>query len=269
MGKPSTPKAPDAPKTRQASATEEKTTAEQISSLQSVIEKLVSDNKNLTTKVEESIKSTEFISNKYDDNENNIKEILEKLKELTEQNNNLLEKNLKLEKELENERTERKIMEERFLKIINPLEIQQRENNLELHGLVEKDNEDTKKEVQRVMSLVTPEPVVIINSYRFGAKIGYDGKKRNRPIIIKFSNKDHRDKVYGNRTNLKKQEEERLYLNENLPPSLNILKGKANTIRKEKKYKFLWTSNGNILIRKNEQSDVINIKVPSDLEKIV
>ena len=47
------------------------------------------------------------------------------------------------------------------------------------------------------------------------------------------------------------------------------LRGKANARRKENQYKFLWTKGGAILVRKDENSKVINIKTPSDLEKIL
>ena len=139
---------------------------------------------------------------------------------------------------------------------------------MELHGLFIKEGEDTKDEVKKILSKVIPEDVITTHALRFGVKRNYNGNQRNRPIIIKFQSKDQRDKIYMNRSNLKKLEGERLYLNENLPPNLNILKGKANSIRKTKNYKFLWTRNGNILLRKNEQAEVIHIKVPSDLQKL-
>ena len=51
--------------------------------------------------------------------------------------------------------------------------------------------------------------------------------------------------------------------------TLKILLGKVNQIRKSKQYKFLWTRNGNIYVRKNENTNVISITRNSDLVKIV
>ena len=279
MGKSDKPKTPGST-TRQKSSTttannddlpttSNTVTSDQFASLQATIEKLVHDNLNLTTKVEKSLETIDSNNKKYEENNKLMTEMITKLDILTGQNENLLQKNALLEKQLEEEKLERINMEERLLKIINPIQIKQRENNLELHGLTEKEDEDCSREVANVLSKVVSEPVSIINTQRIGNKIGHDGKKRNRPILIHFQHKEQRDKLYTNRVNLKKLEGERLYLNENLPPNLSVLKGKANTIRKSKNYKFLWTKNGNILLRKNEGSEVINIKMLSDLEKII
>ena len=278
MGKSDKPKTPWST-TRQKSwntannddfpTTSNSVTSDQFAALQATIEKLVHDNLNLTTKVEKSLETIDSNNKKYEENNKLMTEMITKLDILTGQNENLLQKNALLEKQLEEEKLERINMEERLLKIINPIQIKQRENNLELHGLTEKEDKNCSREVANVISKVVSEPVSIINTQRIGNKIGHDGKKRNRPILIHFQHKEQRDKLYTNRVNLKKLEGERLYLNENLPPNLSVLKGKANTIRKSKNYKFLWTKNGNILLRKNEGSEVINIKMLSDLEKII
>ena len=86
-----------------------------------------------------------------------------------------------------------------------------------------------------------------------------------------FKNKTIRDNVYINKSNLIKINTEygRIYLNENLLQNLKILLGKVNQIRKSKQYKFLWTRNGNIYVRKNENTNVISITRNSDLVKIV
>ena len=94
---------------------------------------------------------------------------------------------------------------------------------------------------------------------------------RKRPILIIFKNKVMRDTVYANKSNLRKLDDRhgKLFLNENLPKNLKILLGKANKIRKEKNYKFIWTKNGTILVRKTDNCNVISISRPSDIEKIV
>ena len=72
------------------------------------------------------------------------------------------------------------------------------------------------------------------------------------------------------KSNLKKLADQygTLYLNENLPPIIKNLFGKANEKRKEKQYKFIWTSGCTILVRKSEKSNIIAIKKSSDLKKI-
>ena len=147
----------------------------------------------------------------------------------------------------------------------HPLEVERRQNNLELHGLAEANGENA---VKSVLSKVSPEPVTIVKCFRYGKKETPTGEKRTRPIFVQFLKKDERDKMYNNRSNLRKLQN-RIYLNENLPKFLNELRGKANARRKQYKYKFIWTKNGDILVRKDENSKVLNIRTPSDLEKII
>lgn len=242
------------------------TTNEQLLELKKNMELLLNDNKELKTKVEESIDAAKFISDKYDDNEVHMKEIKEKLIEITNQNKKLVERNLILEKELKLEKKERVEMEERFFNIITPIEMERRQNNLELHGLPEENGEDCSTVVKSVLSKVTADPVSIAKCFRFGRKENENGKPRR--ILIQFDKKEQRDKIFKNRANLRKLKDP-MYLNENLPTYLSILRGKANSLRKEKNYKYLWMNNGIILLRKNEFSDAIAIKYNSDLTKIV
>ena len=173
MGKSDKPKTPGST-TRQKSSsstannddlptTSNSVTSDQFAALQATIEKLVYDNLNLTTKVEKSLESIDSNNKKYEENNKLMTEMITKLDILTGQNENLLQKNALLQKQLEEEKLERINMEERLLKIINPIQIKQRENNLELHGLTEKDDEDCSREVANVLSNVISEPVYIIH----------------------------------------------------------------------------------------------------------
>ena len=241
---------------------------DQVKSLKLVVEKLVNGNKELKQQIAESLKPIEFISAKFDDNKSIIDKVLEQLKEITNQNKKLMERNEILEKEISLQKKERLEMEERFYRIITPIELERRQNNLELHGLPEEEGEDCITLVKSVVSKVTAEPVVISKCFRFGSKQKPTGEKITRRILITFENKQFRDIVLKNKTNLRKFKDN-LYINENLPWHLSILRGKANSIRKQNNYKYLWISNGNILVRKNESSPAINIRSPSDLEKII
>ena len=152
--------------------------------------------------------------------------------------------------------------------ILNPLEIEKRCKNLELHGLPEADQENCELMVKEVLTKVTPENVTIKDCFRIGRKYKPNGEKNTRPILIQFETKNHRDITYSGRRNLKKIEGPPLYLNENLPQNLRTLRGKANALKKQKGYKFIWVKNGNVLLRQNEDSNVIVIKKISDLDKI-
>ena len=122
-------------------------------------------------------------------------------------------------------------MERRICNVITPIELERRENNRELHGLTEKREEDCSEEVKSVLKNVTTDTISLRKCYRFGR----EDTERNKPrrIFIQFESKEQRDKVFKNRANLRKSDKP-LYLNENLPSHLSMLRGKANAKRTEK-----------------------------------
>lgn len=251
--------------TTRSSSTE---TSDDIKNLTEMVQTMIIDNKLLTEKVEESLRSNEFINEKFEEIKKTNGDILQKVKEITIQNKQLMEKNKILEKEIAMEKEERIKLEEKIYMILTPIELEKRAKNLELHGYTENDNENCHIIVQEVLAKITPRPVNISNCFRTGPKYSYSGEKRTRAILIKFTTQDDREIAFASRNNLRKLDNQTLFLNENLPPHLKMLRGKANKIRKEKGYKYLWMKNGNLLVRKHEESSVIGIKNMSDLEKI-
>ena len=243
--------------------------AAEIKSLKQVVEQLVAENKELKLKVTDSIKSTEFFSQMFDDYKKSNDEVLKKLDEIQKQNSLLMEKNQQLEKKLNDEITERINMEERLYSILNPIEMEKRSNLLELHGIEEKDGENCNAMVKEVLKKITPKSLDVVDCFRIGYKYKRSGEKNSRPMLIKFATKEQSLTAYASRNNLRKIEDQKLYLNQNLPPYLRMLRGKANSLRKEKSYKFIWIRNGIILLRKNEESNVISIQTLNDLNKIV
>ena len=243
-------------------------TADEVRELRVVIEQLVQDNKEIKEKVDESAKFNEFVNEKFEEYKSLTEEVRNQLNEITKQNKILMEKNERLEEQLKTEKQERNKLEERIFLILNPLEIEKRSKNLELHGLPETENENCHEKIKEIMNKITPKPVAVVNCYRTGYKYKRNGDRNTRPIFIKFENKDHRDVAYASRSNLRKFEEQKIYLNEDLPPNLRVLRGKANALKKEKGFKFLWVKNGNLFLRKNEDSKIYNIKTASDLEKL-
>ena len=153
--------------------------------------------------------------------------------------------------------------------ILNPIELERRCKNLELHGLQESENENCKERVKEIITKVIPDEIKISDAFRFGSKFYSNGENKIRPIVIKFEEQDQRNKVLNGRANLRKLENQKLYLNENLPANLKQLRGKANQLRNNKNYKFIWVKNGTILVRKSENTNAIAIKKISDLEKII
>ena len=136
----------------------------ELKQIKSMVEQLVEENKSLKEKIDESLKSTEFFSKKYDDNEVRFKEVIIKLSELADQNIKLMTRNDELEKQIIAEKNERKLMEERFHLILNPIEVERRSTCLELHGLTEDENEDCSKAVMDILTTVTPDTISLEKS---------------------------------------------------------------------------------------------------------
>uniref|UniRef100_A0ABM0MZ22 Uncharacterized protein LOC102800581 n=1 Tax=Saccoglossus kowalevskii TaxID=10224 RepID=A0ABM0MZ22_SACKO len=88
-----------------------------------------------------------------------------------------------------------------------------------------------------------------------------------RPIIVRFTTRRVRDSVFKNRkkladvnsSNIGYRAANVIYINENLTPMAKSLLTKVNIKRKHFKWKFMWTHNGRILIKKDELSPVVHI----------
>ena len=101
-----------------------------------------------------------------------------------------------------------------------------------------------------------------------------DGKpKKSRPILVKFKERKTRNSVYRNKKKLRtddqnNQARNKIFINENLCKESKDLFRKANVLKKEKNYRFIWTSYGRILLRKNENEQTVCIKCTNDLSLI-
>ena len=224
---------------------------DQIKCISLEVEELKKENKEMKAEMIEQEKSVQFMS-----------ECFEKLKK---ENEGMAARLDELEK--------KDGVEESMQLQIDNLELHRRACNLELQGIEEKEKENCKELVTATVAKITPNVKVedIESAYRVGSKKNQDGSIRNRAILFKLRNRLVRDRIYGNRANLKKisTKENPIYINENLPYNLKQILSAANKARKEKNYKFLWTKNGTVLVRKEEKSPVIAIKSMKDLLNIV
>ena len=59
-----------------------------------------------------------------------------------------------------------------------------------------------------------------------------------------------------------------MFINERLTKMKRMLFSQTRSAAKEKQYKFVWLSNSDILVRKNEDSKIIKIKSAHDIEKL-
>ena len=59
-----------------------------------------------------------------------------------------------------------------------------------------------------------------------------------------------------------------VYINENLAPSTRTLFWRVRTFKRENKYRFAWTKDGNCYLRKTEGSPVFHIRTELDLNDL-
>ena len=91
--------------------------------------------------------------------------------------------------------------------------------------------------------------------------------------MIRFIARKTRINIYSSRKKLKSTEFndphiDTVFINENLTSRKKHLLAQANQKRKDLYWKYLWTNNGRIHLRKNEKHAVITIQTEDDLHRI-
>ena len=210
----------------------------------------------------------EFISTKYDQLLNNYVSQEQKIENLTRDNTLLKSQVASLQNEFKQEK-----------EALNDLEQYSRRECLEIKGIPVVPDEDTNKIVTQVGSLLDVEigKGDISVSHRNPSK-----GKRDDPhsIIVKFTRRDVRDKLYKAKKKLKAfttanlslqtvtATDNKIFISESLTKTNKDLFNKALDLRKELNFKFIWTSYGKIFIRKNADSPVRKITSLKDLDII-
>ena len=96
------------------------------------------------------------------------------------------------------------------------------------------------------------------------------------PIIVRFLSRDVGNQLYATRklartANLHEfslQSDENIYINENLTQSRKKLFWHARQKTMASNFKFYWTVNGNVYVRKSSDTDSLLIKNIDDISKI-
>jgi len=109
--------------------------------------------------------------------------------------------------------------------------------------------------------------------HRLRGKPKIDQNKTFPSIIVRFIARKTRNNIYSSRKKLKSAEFDdplidRVFVNENLTSRKKHLLAQANQKRKYLHLKYLWTNNGRIHLRKNENDAVITIQTEDDLHRI-
>ncbi|KAH7948969.1 hypothetical protein HPB49_003653 [Dermacentor silvarum] len=141
-----------------------------------------------------------------------------------------------------------------------------RKCNVEIKGILQADREDLVKTVCQVGVLVNesliPDEIEVCHR----VKGRNDSELPN--IIVQLKSRAKRDsflkkakKMRLSMSDLGHTSSSSIYINEHLCPALKRLLGMTIQRKKAQKWKFVWTRDGKIFARKDEQSNVINIRI--------
>ena len=161
---------------------------------------------------------------------------------------------------------------------LEQLEQYGRRENLEIHGIPINKEESTNQIVKHVATLLKVDLTndQISTSHRLipnhsNSNIDRSKVQKNVPIVVRFANRDKRNEIYSKRHLLKsdsKLNTSRIDIRENLTSLRKSLHKEAKKVKNQLNYNFLWTSQGQIFLRKSPTSRVIRISSLSALDNL-
>lgn len=248
-------------KSQSQDKTNQPTPIDNADKFEDVIEKIFTyDNpsiKDVLVILREIFNSQQFISTKYDELIKRNMELESMCTKLSRENETIKEELLFLKKEITN------------------VEIANNDRKLEIHGISKQENEDLRDIVIKISEnleqKISKEEIDEI--YRIENKTN---NKKGNPIVVSFIKKSTKEKflimrrkrsLYTNEINLQGSRSQ-IFINEYLTKRIKELLWKTKKLNTENKFKFIWTKNGMILVRKDEHSEIIKISSQEDLEKL-
>lgn len=209
--------------------------------------------------LENLVDSVQFMSNKFDNFNTTVNKILGEMKKLGTQIKILTENNEKLTSKVN-------LLEVK----IDDSEQKYFNKAVEIVGIPVSPNEDCKsiiKEISQKLNIKCNAR----NAYRVSTH-----QKSDMNIIAWLSTKEEKNQLVSaskkNKCTAKQIREiwpsTRFYVNDHLTKFRRILWGKSKTVAREKGFKFVWTKDADILVRKNEHTKVYRIKNEKDLENL-
>ncbi|XP_063631341.1 uncharacterized protein LOC134802636 [Cydia splendana] len=186
-------------------------------------------------------------------------------------------------KELETQKTEVKNLRAEVVELRHELELKEQRHllkNIEITGVTESNGENLQQLVSTICVKLGVEldPRDVDDVRRVGQRGGgAGGLERPRPVVLTLTRRAPRDQILraakvrrGLTTDALEipGNSRRVYINEHLTKNNRILFSKARARGAELKFKFVWTSNGSIYMRRTETSSIVRISSESMLEKL-
>lgn len=204
--------------------------------------------------------SVNFMSEKFDTFGNQLKELLQSMKDLREENRILKEQNYNLGNDLSILQKKMNILEQKSL-----------DNFVEIVNVPEVTNEVCKNTVEKIAKSLKVE-IDVINAYRVQSKFNTKSKK----IVAELSSKRDKKELIENARKFKPTgnsvdvtwKNEAIYINDNLTPFNRNLFFITKSFARDFSYKFVWFKDNKLFLKKNELSKAIVIDSELSLNKL-
>ncbi|KAH8019724.1 hypothetical protein HPB51_021083 [Rhipicephalus microplus] len=217
----------------------------------------------LRTEMREFRKSLEFMNDELEKTKKEQKELLKENKALKEANAKLAA-DCEMLKKQSSEHEQRLTASEQY----------SRNRNIEIKGIPLSSDEKLLETLHRVGELLN---VPIDESdVEVCHRVVSKNVKDTPNIVAQFKSRSKRDMVLHKAKKMRITSEDfghsqgtPVFINEHLSPAMKHLLGMAIAKKKAQNWRFVWTSNGKILARKEESAPVVRNRTAQDVEKIV
>lgn len=149
---------------------------------------------------------------------------------------------------------------------VNALEQYNRRQNMEIHGLAQRDGENLITEINKIATQLDLPPLSekdIDGIHRLRSKEG-----RDPVVLVRFSTRTLKTAWFEKKKNLRSKTQGIKFF-DNLTAANKRLLWLAKNKARELNYQFVWSSQGTIFVRKQPNARAIRLATESDLDKIV
>lgn len=209
--------------------------------------------------------SLSFLSDAVDKNNAIMNKLMNELKKTQEETNKLRQDNMQL-----------RITVDSLEVRLRNLEQHSRRQNIEIDGIPETQGEDVNTVLRDVAKSIGVEVKTeqIVAAHR----VPTFNKKRTPPIIVRFATYEARDTwiagykkvrpLSANKINPNFSGAIKVFINEHLSPENKQLLSKTKEVARAKNYKYVWSREGKIFVRRVDGERCTRVDTLSALEKL-
>lgn len=206
-----------------------------------------------------------------------LKEMRKSLSFISTMFEEMRRENAELKKKVNEEIKQRKKLAERVGELEEALEGGERDkikNNIVMSGI---ERQDRREKAREVVMKVIRAMKLNINEHEILNARRMDENRDNSPIVVEMKTREVQTEIIKARKTIGsitttecelKGKNTNIYINEQLTRRMSGLFYKAREAKKEKQYKFLWTRENKIYMKKTETSTKIRIRNNDDLETL-